>query len=83
VYGCDSVTAVGMDNISSDRQQLGVSSSGVLGPLALAAGSPEDNYNVHIHVRVFDRLHAFSVYSVAPVQVIRCRCQLRGVIIIK
>jgi len=71
-----------MDNISSDKQQLGDSISGVLGPLALAAGLPDDNYNVHIYVRVFDALHSFSVYSVAPVQVIRCSYQLLGAIII-
>jgi len=59
-----------MDNNSADRLRLGDSTSGVLGPLALAAGSPDDNYNVYIYVRVFDSLQSFSVYTVAPVQVL-------------
>jgi len=57
-----------MDNYSN-KSQLGQSSSGILGPLGLGAGSPDDNYNVYIYVRVFDSLHSFSVYTVTRVQV--------------
>jgi len=68
-----------MDDVSADKLHLGDSSSGVLGPLALAAGLPDNNYNVNIYVRVFDSLHSFSVYAITPVKVIiRCcgSCQL-------
>ena len=58
-----------MDNKSLVELQIGHSHSGVLGPLALAAGSPDDNYNVYISVRVFDTFHSFAVYPVIPVQV--------------
>jgi len=50
----------------------------VLGPLTLAAGSPADNYNVYISVRIFDTFYSFPVYSVVPIQVRSLRYQHIG-----
>jgi len=62
----------GMDNnsLSGDGElQIGHSRSGVLGPLSMGSGSPSDNYNVYVYVRVFDTLHSYRVYALPPVQV--------------
>lgn len=68
---CIAVAAAGMENYSRDKLQLGESSNGVLGPLHLAAGSPDDHFNVYIYVRIFDSLQSFALHAVTPVQVIR------------
>ena len=70
------VAATGTDNSSLVELQIGHSGSGVLGPLALAAGSHDDNYNVYISVRVFDTFHSFAVYNLPPVRVTACAVKL-------